>query len=517
MNAAEVAERIGRGKQRRAGSGWSLPCPAHADSSPSLTVSDGREGGVVLHCHAGCSFDDVLSAAGIDPKELGPQKNEGPNDIIAEYRYTDETGSHLFDVVRFAGKRFRQRRPDPTRGSGWNWTLGNIRRPLYRLPEVIKAVQDGCVVFVCEGEKDVEALRRKGVVATCNPGGAGKWKPEHTTCLRGANVVIVADRDDPGRAHARQVSGELSGAAKSISVVESRSGKDAYDHLEAGFGIEEFVALTANAELLLPDIYEFLDEEVSFDWLIEGLLERGDRLMITGGEGSGKSVLLRQIGVCSAAGIHPLRFTPIKPLRVLSVDCENGKLQVQRKFAPLIEQAERSGKQVPKDALFPVVRPSGLDLTTEGDRDWLVDLAVAHKPDIVIIGPLYNLHRANINDELPSRLVASALNDLRIKARCALVVEAHAGHGDPISKERNMRPVGSSLWLRWPEFGYGLCRIKRSDTQKGTNRQGTPVDFTPWRGPREERDWPDSLEHGSPWPWEGRWNRGGQFIGKVPA
>ena len=59
---------------------------------------------------------------------------------------------------------------------GWTWKLGKIRRVLYRLPRVLEAAQSGDGVFVVEGEKDVEALERAGVTATCNPGGAGKWR-----------------------------------------------------------------------------------------------------------------------------------------------------------------------------------------------------------------------------------------------------------------------------------------------------------------------------------------------------
>ena len=55
------------------------------------------------------------------------------------------------------------------------------------------------VIYICEGEKDVEALERAGCAATCNAGGAGKWRPEYSEALAGANVIIVADRDEPGR------------------------------------------------------------------------------------------------------------------------------------------------------------------------------------------------------------------------------------------------------------------------------------------------------------------------------
>ena len=44
---------------------------------------------------------------------------------------------------------------------------------------LIAAVQDSRTVYIVEGEKDVQAVERAGGVATCNPGGAGKWRAEY--------------------------------------------------------------------------------------------------------------------------------------------------------------------------------------------------------------------------------------------------------------------------------------------------------------------------------------------------
>ncbi len=102
---------------------------------------------------------------------------------------------------------------------------------LYRLPRVLEAIARDEAVYLAEGEKDVHALERAGVVATCNPMGAGKWRDEYSEALTGAEVVIVSDRDEEGRAHARQVAASLSGSAAAVRVVEPAAGKDASDHL----------------------------------------------------------------------------------------------------------------------------------------------------------------------------------------------------------------------------------------------------------------------------------------------
>lgn len=179
-----------------------------------------------------------------EPIDIGKAKGAR---VVAEYEYTDENGRVLFIVVRKEPKAFVQRRPD---GS---WGRGDARLVPYRLPEVIAAVAASDRVWICEGEKDVEAMRRAGCVATCNAGGAGKWLPEFSRFLDGADVTIVEDRDEPGRDHARKVFASLRGLARSVNVVQAAVGKDAADHLAAGKSTAEFVPVYPVADLRESD------------------------------------------------------------------------------------------------------------------------------------------------------------------------------------------------------------------------------------------------------------------------
>jgi len=233
---------------KRAGAGYMARCPAHDDRRASLSVASGEDGRVLLYCQAGCKTADVAAAIGLSMAELmgdakGPEG--GKAKIVATYDYCDESGVLLYQVVRFEPKAFRQRRPN---GRGWEWRLDGVRRVLYRLPEVIEAVKSREAIYLCEGEKDVEALVRAGCAATCNSGGAGKWRPDYNEALVGANVIIVADRDEPGRKHAAAVAAALKDVAGALCVVEACAGKDAADHLAAGHGPEEFVRLDLAAE-----------------------------------------------------------------------------------------------------------------------------------------------------------------------------------------------------------------------------------------------------------------------------
>jgi len=246
-------------------------CPAHNDHNPSLSVGVKGDGVVVLNCHGGpkCPTEDIMAALGLPMTALWPanqQRTSGrPNgrdtwmpcghDKVAEYLYRDEQETVLYGVARCHLKGngcqgFRQWRPDPSKKSGRRWSLRGddgemaVRLIPYRLPEVLAAVLDERVVMICEGEKDVEALRaRPFITATCNPMGAGKWRPEFAQHFHGADISIVADRDEPGRRHAEQVVDNLLPVARSICVVQARHGKDAADHLAAGGNTGDFITV----------------------------------------------------------------------------------------------------------------------------------------------------------------------------------------------------------------------------------------------------------------------------------
>ena len=158
---------------------------------------------------------------------------------MATYPYHDAAGKVLFEVVRYDPKDFKQRRPDSTAIDGWTWNTKGVNKVLFRLPEILRDIQNGKSIFICEGEKDALAMVERGFSATCNPGGAGKWQDSYTETLRGADAVIIADKDVPGRAHAALVAGKLHGVAKSVRVLElpdagGKTIKDTFDFFAAG-------------------------------------------------------------------------------------------------------------------------------------------------------------------------------------------------------------------------------------------------------------------------------------------
>jgi hypothetical protein len=212
MNPAELAARLG--KARREGREWRCRCPAHADHDPSLSITE-HDGKLLVRCRAGCEQEAVIAA--LRQRGLWSKPVNEPPRIVATYAYRDEYGALRYQVVRLNPKRFFQRRPNGSASTFINNMEGVIPLP-YRLPELLG--DPDATVFIPEGEKDCDNLGELGLVATCNHGGAGKWRNELSRWLAGRHVVLLPDNDEPGRSHADDVAHKLAGIASSVRVIE---------------------------------------------------------------------------------------------------------------------------------------------------------------------------------------------------------------------------------------------------------------------------------------------------------
>lgn len=135
------------------------------------------------------------------------------------YDYTDEQGKLLYQSVRYEPGRGKSKKGFYQQLPNGQKRLGSVRRVLYRLPDVLQAVERGETVYVVEGEKDADRLRSLGLCATCNVGGAGKWQMGYADALTGASVVILPDNDDPGERHAQDVGESLVNKAASVKIL----------------------------------------------------------------------------------------------------------------------------------------------------------------------------------------------------------------------------------------------------------------------------------------------------------
>jgi hypothetical protein len=235
-------------KQTRSGK-YSTSCPDCNEGYLDVKI-DGK--GVQWHCQS-CKQGKGEYFEQHDKRNKPSIDFSNPK---AVYDYVDESGARLFQVVRFETdtgiKDFRQRTgPDQEK-----WSIKGVRIVLYRLRELVEDIARGHTVFVVEGEKDVDTLRRRGISATCNPMGARRWRQEFNKIMAGADVVICGDNDEPGREHVALVARNLRPVVKRLRVLDLASvwpeieeSQDISDWFAAGLKKEQLLALVEG----LPD------------------------------------------------------------------------------------------------------------------------------------------------------------------------------------------------------------------------------------------------------------------------
>jgi RecA-family ATPase len=258
---------------------------------------------------------------------------------VAYYDYVDEIGKLLYQVVRYDPKGFRQRRP--LEGGGWEWSIKGVRLVLFSLPELIEAIACERQVFIVEGEKDVLTLTARGMVATCNSGGAGKWREEFNEFFVGADVVVIADRDPqtvdaktkeklfhpdgrprhPGLDHALHIAEQLKPVAASVRMFEISAlwpacGEkgDITDYFEAGGTLEalnDFVAKLPDWTPQAPQVVRlnFIDMSTwdatpapPRQWSVYDRIPARQPALLSGEGSIGKTILELQLCVAHALG-----------------------------------------------------------------------------------------------------------------------------------------------------------------------------------------------------------------------
>lgn len=498
-----------------------------------------------------------VTLAALFPPQKRTNNTKAKLDLVKTYDYIDESGELLFQKLRYIDsdgkKTFRQRKPDGQ--GGWVYALGDTPKILYNLPAVKQGVAGGYPIWVVEGEKDADTLIEIGIIATTMPGGAGKWLDIHTEALAGAEVEIIADNDEPGIAHAKLVLSELTKAGCVANIWVAPKGKDVTEYLAMGGSLDDFLALetdkptpspavepvavppTSDAfsqartklEALLVrtdltpqqilikaqdiallasrdkpvdfgrlvDWDSFINESAddSYDWVIEDILERGERVIVVAAEGVGKTMLARQVAILSGCGINPFTYQKMKQIRTLTVDLENPERIIRRTASSILNTALDRGYTTKPTAQL-LVKPSGLDLMKAEDRMILETAIEEAKPELLVMGPLYKafIDPGGRTSESVAVEVARYLDHVRDVYKCALWLEHHAPLGESMTN-RQMRPFGSAVWSRWPEFGIAL-------TPDLTGGGPHVYDVRHFRGARDERPFPTKMRRGKLFPFE---------------
>ena len=282
------------------------------------------------------------------------------------YDYTDESGELLFQVLRYSNpKTFKQRRPGAKHGE-WDWRLGDVRRVVYRLPELIAATPKRTPVFLVEGEKDADALAGLGFTATTNPGGANQWRAEYTEAFRGASLIVIPDHDDAGREHVEKIVTSLHGVAERIRVLNLKSAwaecpdkGDISDWLANGGTKQKLIELVKALPDWLPAAPPNSGGGKSEPWR-DGMISARELCtmhfaplkfavpkiipegltILAGRPKIGKSWLVLLLGVVLANGVAALGldYGTAKPLKgsVLYLGLEDGRRRLQRRMTKLI-------------------------------------------------------------------------------------------------------------------------------------------------------------------------------------
>lgn len=407
-----ISEVIGRTvKLRRDGKEF------RAVDNKSLTINDQKglwwdhaanEGGDVLQWlqKGGLSFIDAVadlaSIAGVPlPNGAGGQVKKQPaaqstakREIVATYDYTDAQGEMIYQVVRLEWtedgercKTFRQRRPDPEKPNEWIWNLEGVKHGLYRLPELRETGADE-IVFLPEGEKDVETLRGMDLTATTNSGGAKKWRADHAELLRGRDVVVLVDNDEPGREHGKTIVASLHGVASRVRVLDfshrdiwpaAPKGADVTDWVKAREGTAEDLAAIIER---LPDAkpppfvtqfngitFEQLDDPgPEYAYVIDDTITVGDKSIIGGASRSGKSFLAIHMTMCIATARPFFGRKILTPGLVIYQAGEGGR-GIKKRF-----RAWRQEFGIPEGQRVPVyILQSKVDIySPEGDTTKLI-------------------------------------------------------------------------------------------------------------------------------------------------
>lgn len=478
---------------RSVAGGVEARCPAHEDHRPSLSVNLGDTGAVVLTCHRGCATADVLAALNLTFADLFPPETNGRKagklEIVAEYRYVDHDGALLFTVTRAIDaegrKTFFQTPASGKKGAG---AMKGVPRVLYRLPEVLKALDEGRRVWIVEGEKDADALAHRGEVATCNPQGAGKWLPEHAEVFRDARstVTIVADKDAPGLAHARKVRASLASAGVVAEIVEAWKGKDAHDALAAVQGAivelaDVFVPVpedrpeadeakegAAAPEQPGPDgspgeneharrpmrLYTLADLAALPPprWLVDGVLQEDTFAVLFGPSGLGKSVFALDLALTIASDVlwfgAPVKAGPVAYLA----------LEGQRGIAKRVEawqHARQVGNLAPRIAFG--LEPVNLLDGTEGDRTLAAIEAMPEPPAMVVVD---TMARAMVGgDENSAKdvgLLIANLDRIRAAFACTVLLIHHTGHDESRARGSTVLRAAADTMLQLASDGTSM-------------------------------------------------------------
>jgi hypothetical protein len=521
--------RLASNKFRKSGVGYMAQCCFHQDRTASLSINTEKG---VWNCHAGCGAAGIIEFE----KKFSGCDNQAAIGKIAEiigepqlsikysteivYNYTDVFGKLIFQVVRAANKKFSQRRPD---GKGGNISnLGNIKKVLYRLPEVVTAKQ----VIICEGEKDADNLsaaiakekKYKALAVTTSAGGAGSWRDEYALYLIGKQVVVIPDNDDVGRAYAETVAASAfryAHAVKVLTLPDLPPKGDVSDYLQS-HTVEDLVVASQNCPWWRPPVSEtslfmtvtqFEEKSVdAIDWLVEGLIQRGSNGLMIARPKSGKSFAVLDLAIALASGQKWMDFYVPKRSRVALVSREDYYGLTQWRERKL--RAHRGLTATDLDGWLYInakgLRPKFVLDDPNEVKNLVTDLK-RYQTEFLILDVMRVLHSSDENDNTEIQKIVDVLNGIQQDVGCSICMIHHHNKKDDVPLTERAR--GASAIAGYAEFicGIGLtdadekvrefeCELKASIAPDmfywritDTAEDGIKLERTDWTPPQRKR------------------------------
>ena len=407
------------------GGQWSARCPAHDDKRQSLSISQGKDGQVLLKCHAGCTVESITSALGIEVKDLFQHQEQRPH-VVATYTYP--TGAQK---LRYSDKHFSWRHPDGK--GGWEYNRKGVPHSLYVAGDL------SGVVCVCEGEKDCDSLHKLGYDAVTGEDGAGpgKWRKEYTEQLKGLSVVIFQDNDQVGKGYAQEPASALSKVCPEVKILdlslvwpeipEHGDVSDLIAHFGPEKAVEMITALIDQTSQWTPApdtkgrkakaASSFGEDNTSFLWF--PYLPIGDYTVMMADGGTGKTVLCCGIAAAVSRGKHlPGEEFDGEGQNVLMISAEDSGEILKKRLS-------LSGADL--NRVFILDRSDSIGMSFSDGYEEFADTVKAYKPALVIIDPWHNYlgDRVDMNRANAIRPVFQKLSNLTKMCDCAMILVSH--------------------------------------------------------------------------------------------
>lgn len=329
---------------------WKARCPAHEDKNPSMSVGLSDDGKILVNCFRGCTAEQITGAMGLTLSDL---YIEPPKQTSSSAARATKEAEYLYAGGQL--KKVKYRNADGSKFCSWlhkdgsSWAKGRkgIAPGLYQsqtdLPEV---------VFLVEGEKDVDNLKRVGLPAVTLPDGSqSKWEPEYSAAFSGKRVLILPDNDEPGMKYAQMCAGKLYGNAEAIWILDLKQAwpempqKADISDMLARFGADKAVQMVMELDKIIPQwepAAENPEESTSLSlicadsveyvpprWLIEPYFQRGKGTLIQADPGTGKTAFMCAIAAHVSTG-KAFLDTPVQTpgtVLMLSVEDDLGVLR----------------------------------------------------------------------------------------------------------------------------------------------------------------------------------------------